>query len=162
MTNYVTGDIFVSQPPHQTLAAWEPFNDCVSILFHFQNSDFVDGDDELHEWRLYWVAGVTLLRTIGHVLAKVDEKSSPVHAKTIRLLWNRLQRDRKSSAIFWDFIEDERNNLLKTYSFGARLTRDERGAYIAFKDGSNAFELFRQAVYWWRYHLTALELEILA
>lgn len=150
MKNYVTGDIFVVQPPFQTLTAWAPFWDCVSILFQFQNLDVVDGDEELSEWRLFWVAGVALLRTVGHVLVKVDAKVSPSHAEAVRTLWNRLQSDREASAIFWDFIEEERNNLLKTYSFGAQLARDDHGPYIKFKDGSDAFQLYRQAVYWWR------------
>ena len=72
MTDYVTGDIFTLKIEKQTLKAWKPFWDCVGILFQFQNSAIVDGEDELPEWRLYWVAGITLLRTIGHVLAKVD------------------------------------------------------------------------------------------
>lgn len=141
----------------QTLKGWEPFWDCVGILFHFQNSDVTDGNEELPEWRLYWVAGVALLRTIGHVLAKADAKSSPNHTQEIDNLWSRLRSDRESSWIFWDFIEKERNNLLKTYSFGARLAHDEKGAYIEFGDGDDAFQLYRQAVYWWRHQLMELE-----
>src|SRR4051812_8108328 len=98
--NYVTGDVFVMRPPHQTLKAWDPFWDCVSILFQFQNSDLVDGDQELSEWRLFWVAGVALLRTVGHVLAKVDAGVSPCHGKAIGSLWTRLQSDRKLYSIF--------------------------------------------------------------
>lgn len=159
MMSYVTGDIFVQSPPQQTLAAWAPFWDCVSILFQFQNSDVADGDEELPEWRIYWVAGLALLRTVGHVLAKVDAKASADHADAISALWGALQLDREGQgAIFWNFIEKERNNLLKTYSFGAKLAWDEnRSAYVEFEDGLDAFELFREAVYWWRHHLMNLE-----
>lgn len=157
MMDHVTGDIFVRRIPTQTLKAWKPFWDCVDVLFIFQNSDVADGEDELPEWRLYWVAGVALLRTIGHVLAKADAKSSAQHSQAIDDLWKRLQSDRKSSWIFWEFIEKERNNLLKTYSFGARFTQDEDGAYIQFETGEDAFQLFRQAVYWWRHQLIELE-----
>lgn len=48
--DYVTGDIFVRVPTHQTLSAWTPFWDTVSILFEFQNSDI---DDEHPEWRFH-------------------------------------------------------------------------------------------------------------
>jgi hypothetical protein len=154
MVNYVTGDIFVFSPPRQTLKAWSPFWDCVVILFEFQNSEV---DEERSEWRLYWVAGIALLRTIGHVLAKADAVASPRHQTEIDRLWEGWKADRALSSIFWNFIEKERNNLLKTYSFGARLTHDEEGYYVEFEDGQDAFQLFRQAVYWWRHQLMALE-----
>jgi hypothetical protein len=152
--DYVTGDIFVFSPTRQTLKAWSPFWDCVAILFEFQNSDV---DEERSEWRLYWVAGVALLRTIGHVLAKSDAMVSHRHEAEIERLWEGWKSDRTESSIFWDFIEKERNNLLKTYSFGARLARDDEGYYVEFEDGQDAFQRFRQAVYWWRHQLMALE-----
>lgn len=97
------------------------------------------------------------------MLAKVDAKTSPNHADAITARWKGFQADRGGSTIFWDFIEKERNNLLKTYSFGARLAWDEdQHAYVEFEDGLDAFELFREAVYWWRHHLMALERELAA
>jgi hypothetical protein len=147
--DYVTGDIFTKRIPAQTLKAWQPFWDCVDILFIFQNSDVADSNEELPEWRLYWIAGISLLRTIGHVLAKVDAKSSAQHSQAIGGLWKQLQSDRKGSWIFWEFIEKERNNCLKTYSFGARLVQDEGEVCVQYENGDDAFQLFRQAVYWW-------------
>jgi hypothetical protein len=154
MANYITGDIFVFSPPRQTLKAWIPFWDCVSILFEFQNSDV---DEEHSEWRLSWVAGVALLRTIGHVLAKADILASPRHQDEIDRLWDAWKSDRKKAMIFWDFIEKERNNLLKTYTFGARLVEGDEGYHVEFADGNDAFQLFREAVYWWRHQLMTLE-----
>lgn len=162
MASFITGDIFTRTSPIQTLKAWEPYWDCVGILFHFQNSDIVDGDDELPEWRLHWVSGLALLRTVGHVLAKVDALASPAHAAAVDGLWAALKADRQSSAIFWSFIEEERNNLLKTYTFGAKLSSDEDGYFIEFADGQDAFQLFREAVYWWRHQLELLEEELRA
>lgn len=161
MTDHVTGDIFMFSPPHQTMTAWEPFWDCVGILFVFQNSDVADGDLELPEWRINWVAGVALLRATGHVLAKVDALTSTFHADVIGSWWDSLRDDRTSAPIFWEFIERERNNVLKTYSFGARLAHAPEGAYIESKDGSDAFQLYRQAVYWWRHQLMQLEQTLL-
>jgi|SRR5579872_6005049 len=154
MANYVTGDIFVFSPPLQTLKAWAPFWDCVTILFEFQNSDV---DEEHPEWRLSWVAGIALLRTIGHVLAKGDVLTSPRHSDEINRLWKEWKSDRKKASILWDFIEKERNNLLKTYTFGAKLSKDGEGYFVEFADGNDAFQLFRQAIYWWRYQLMTLE-----
>jgi hypothetical protein len=157
--NYVTGDIFVFSPPRQTLKAWSPFWDCVAILFEFQNSEV---DEEHSEWRLSWVAGIALLRTIGHVLAKADAATSLRHGTEIDRLWEDWKSDRTQSSIFWDFVEKERNNLLKTYTFGARLARNTEGYYVEFEDGEDAFQLFRQAVYWWRHQLMTLEVALSA
>jgi hypothetical protein len=153
----ITGDIFVFSPPRQTLLAWQPYADCVGILFSFQNSDTFDGDDELPEWRISWVAGVALLRTIGHVLSKVDAKTSERHRDAINGLWAELKFDRDANRIFWNFIEKERNSILKTYQFGARPNHDEDGHYISMEDDRDAFQLFREAVYWWRLQLIKIE-----
>lgn len=154
MDSYITGDIFVRSPPKQTLEAWVPFWDCVAILFEFQNSDV---DEEHTEWRIYWVAGIALLRTIGHVLAKADTLTSPKHKAEIEALWARWKSDLEANSVFWNFIEKERNNLLKTYSFGAELAKDDEGYFVKYKGGEDAFQLFREAVYWWRHQLMALE-----
>ena len=144
MKSYINDDIFVFSPPKQNLKAWEPFWDCVSILFEFQNSD---ADEECTEWRLYWVAGIALLRTIGHVLNKVDSTTSITHKRAVDQAWADWKSNPSDNGIFWDFIEKERNNLLKTYDFGAKLSKDEKGYFVEYSDGSDAFQLFREAVY---------------
>lgn len=152
--HYVSDDIFVRAPPKQTLKAWAPFWDCVTILFEFQNSDV---DEDRPDWKLFWVAGIALLRAIGHVLAKSDAIVSPKHKVEVNKLWEEWKSAPTENAIFWDFIEDERNNILKTYEFGAKLAKNEGGYYVSYKNEEDAFGMFRNAVYWWRYHLEALE-----
>lgn len=154
LMSYVTEDIFVLTPPKQTLKAWEPLWDCISILFEFQNSDV---DEERTEWKLYWIAGIALLRTIGHVLIKSDALISAKHKTEIGRLWAEWKADRQQNSIFWNFIENERNNVLKTYTIGAHLVKDEQGYYVAYMDDDDAFHLFRQAVYWSRHQLMELE-----
>lgn len=154
LRDLVTGDIFVLTPPKKSLKAWQPLDDCVVILFEFQNMDV---DDEHTEWRILWVAGIALLRAIGHVLAKSDMMTSGKHKLEIDRLWHRWKAHPDDSAIFWEFVEEERNNLLKTYEFGAALAHDENGFYVRYGNGENAFDLFRAAVYWWRHQLMLLE-----
>lgn len=81
------------------------------------------------EWKVFWVAGVATLRIIGHVLAKVDAASSAVHKAAINRLWGEWKDERAEHMIFWDFIEEERDSILK----------------------------FRDALYWWRAQLEELE-----
>jgi len=126
----------------------------VIILFEFQNSDI---DEEDSGWRLNWVAGIALLRTIGHVLAKCDAETSEEHAKVINAAWDRWKRDAPENSIFWNFIETERNSLLKTYTFGATLAPADAGFSVVYSNGEDAFQLYREAVYWWRHQLNSIE-----
>jgi hypothetical protein len=146
-------DIFVYQPAKQALKAWAPFWDAQEIYFVLTQTEVGEGRTE---WKMLWVAGVATLRIIGHVLAKVDSSSSVVHRAEINRLWDEWKADRAEHTIFWDFIE-ERNNILKTYEFGAQLVEDDDDSDIVFSDGDSAFGKFRDALYWWRTQLEELE-----
>lgn len=151
---HLSDDIFVRPPLKQTLKAWKPFWDCVDVLFIFQNSDI----DETHtEWKFFWIAGIALLRTVGHVLAKSDALTSAEHKVEIDQLWAEWKSAPKVNDIFWDFIEEERNNILKTYVFGAKMIKIEEEFYVMYNDEINAYNLFRKAIYWWRCQLERLE-----
>jgi hypothetical protein len=151
----ISGDIFTRAAGRLNLKAWEPWEFTRSILFEFQNSDI---DDEHWEWRLNWFAGVALLRTIGHVLYKVDAKRSDGHRTVIRSMWKSWHDDRRQHWIFFDFIERERNNILKEFSFGAELPSANDQRVLAYADThDDAAQLFREAVYWWRDQLEVIE-----
>lgn len=70
------------------------------------------------EWRLNWITAVVLVRAIGHVLSKVDGATTP----SVRELANKLHKEwkagEKDNEIFVNFIEEERNNILKEYELG--------------------------------------------
>lgn len=63
---------------------------------------------------------ITLLRAVGHVLDKVDGRTSPELRELIDEMYQRLKDHEPHSAIFWRFIEEERNNVLKLYRFSVR------------------------------------------
>jgi hypothetical protein len=65
--------------------------------------------------RRRWLTTITLLRTVGHVLDKVDGQASAAHRAAIDAAHMELKKTRLP--IFFEFIEDERNNVLKTYAF---------------------------------------------
>jgi len=71
------------------------------------------------EWRRRWITAVTLLRAVGHVLHKVDGESNPEMENTIKHWWSDLKQQKPNPAIYWGFIELERNNVIKTYRIGA-------------------------------------------
>jgi len=133
-----------------------PYMDCVCVNFELQNSDI---DHEHPEWRMHWVFGVVMLRTVGHVLAKVDSRKSGAHKRLIQDFWNRWKADRAENWVFWEFIEDERNNILKAYEFGVEI--DEHGLWHA-RLGEDGVQLLRESTYWWRLQLESIEIALVA
>ena len=155
LPSWIEGDIFVADSGHGILKAWEPWEWTRSVLFQLQNSEI---DDEHPEWRLYWIAGVATLRAIGHVLKNVDANVSSAHKHAIDKIWSEWKSNSEENWIFFDFIERERNNILKEFSFGAQLPNDVDDRLLAYENTDlDAAQLFREAVYWWRYQLRQLE-----
>jgi hypothetical protein len=158
--SWAAGDIFIRPIQRASLRAWEPWQFACDLLFLFANSDI---DDEHPEWRVYWFSGFVTLRAIGHVLHKVDAETNQRHRLVISQFWNKLKSDIDGNWIFFDFIEKERNNILKEFSFGATLPPAEDGSLLAY-DGTHldGAQLYREAVYWWRAQLDHLEAQLTA
>lgn len=74
--------------------------------------------------RVSWVSIIVLLRTVGHVLAKVDRRASEPIARAIDAWWYQLKATRPEPTIFWEFIDKDRNQMLKLYeaNIDRRLT----------------------------------------
>lgn len=70
------------------------------------------------EFRVSWVAILTLLRAVGHVLNKADSKSSPAMEQAIKEWWKDINASKPEPAIFWQFIENSRNRTIKLYEHG--------------------------------------------
>ncbi|WP_163009210.1 hypothetical protein [Pseudomonas viridiflava] len=70
------------------------------------------------EWRLQWVTAIVLIRAVGHVLNKVDGNVTPIVRTLASELHRRWKTGGENDAIFRDFIEQERNSILKEYEFG--------------------------------------------
>jgi hypothetical protein len=70
-------------------------------------------------WRRRWATVITLLRAVGHVLDKVDGSSSPEMRSAIDAAWQTILKTKPDPVLFWGFIEEDRNLLLKEYRFVA-------------------------------------------
>jgi hypothetical protein len=83
-------------------------------------------------WRTRWFAALVMLRAVGHVLEH-ETKSSTVAAvrAAAQRWWNNLKQLEPEPAIFWQFIYDDRNALLKEYSF----TQTESPDRLARREG---------------------------
>jgi hypothetical protein len=74
------------------------------------------------EFRVSWFAITGLLRAVGHVLVKVDAETSPSLKRAVEEKWRDMVRSKPEPAIFWHFIEFERNRFLKNYEHGISRT----------------------------------------
>lgn len=152
-----------------------------------QAASEIDSGVQGSAWRLRWVTSVVLLRAVGHVLDKVDSSRSANHKFAIDAAWKALQQSKPQPEIFWQFIEDERNSILKEYRLSAgqgvtvrpgivtfNLKTGEQHAseglspiyhYVindgAFK-GRDQRHVLREAIEWWQGYLDAIDSNVAA
>src|SRR5262245_46128563 len=96
-----------------TTAARAVLADCRGAL-----AELVDGLEGA-TWRRRWITVVVLLRAVGHVLESVDGATSPRHQAANSRWWNSLKSSRPKPEIFWLFIFEERNAIVKEYQINA-------------------------------------------
>lgn len=146
-----------------TKAAREVLEDCKVALETIREG--VQG----REWRVQWVATITLLRIVGHVLDKVDSTISPSYKNEIDRSWKNLQQSKPEPNIFWQFIDNERNSVLKEYTVSAgqgvtiHLSDGEANAayhYVLtdgpFKDQDQR-TVISDAIAWWQQYLDQID-----
>lgn len=125
-------------------------------------------------FRVLWVAGVALARAVGHVLQKVDCEKDRAVSVAVGKAYASWKADRLSNTIFWDFIEEERNQVLKQYEVGffagpVDVVADDQvhtlddHLFCPLTDGPFAGEdcrdILLQAIEWWERQLTAVEVD---
>lgn len=123
-------------------------------------------------FRLLWVAGIALARAVGHVLDKVDANNDARLARIVRAKFISWKQDKQTNRIFWDFIDDERNRVLKEYSRGflaapinifaaGEVFELNENLFNPLSDGAFAGEdcrdVLEQAIEWWEQQLTEIE-----
>jgi len=157
------------------LRAREVLSDCELALRDFEAAG------PTPYWRTRWTALTALLRAVGHVLDKIDAARGGELKEAIAQAWAELNKTKPEPRIFWDFIEQERNNVLKIYEVGARLNTTLRPGtvymsrsgqdwsgpsgpttYEAFIQsgvygGRDALEVCREAIAFWQRYLDRIE-----
>ena len=163
-----------------TRAARRVLADCEIAL------EMLETEQNLDRWRVHWAGAVALARAVGHVLHKVD--GADVHLKQkIEIAYKRWISDDPQHAIFREFIDEERNNILKEYHFNLHpldevyivtmqsvrdANADEpsevphvfpisdniyRPILDGYSEGDDARDVYREALDWWNAELTAIE-----
>ena len=119
-----------------TKAARKVLDDCKFILGK------LEGETNDQQWRIHWVAVVTLLRAVGHVLVKVDGEQDNVRQAADRL-FREWKSDDPAHEIFRELIEKERNSVVKEYAIG--ISEGPVPVVISFQDpvtgGLSGYEL---------------------
>lgn len=92
-----------------TTAARDALEDCWGALEEL--ADGIQG----RVWRRRWVTAVVLLRAVGHVLDKVDARRDDAYRRAIDLWWAKMKSSKPDPVIFWAFIDEERNFIVKEY-----------------------------------------------
>jgi len=135
--------------------------DCKDAL-----SDFVYGLQG-SAWRRHWLMCLTLLRAVGHILDKVDGERNVILRKIIDGEYHHLKQSKPEPAIYWKFICNERNSMIKTYQThaGQAITVNLNGPsssyrYV-FNDGPYAGrdqrDVLQEAISWWDAYLHTIE-----
>lgn len=147
----------------------------------------LEEEDDLQRWRVHWAAAVVLVRAVGHVLDKVDCADNPSLREASAAAFARWKSDDPAHGIFRDFIERERNNLLKEYRSGvhpldsvdfllqytavpagggeptqlAEVAAIGENIYRPLLDGpwegNDARDVLQMAIDWWEQELDAIE-----
>ena len=89
------------------------------------------------DWVLIWAGTIALLRAVGHALHKEDAARDARLSKEQGPWWQKLKHTKPDPAIFWDFIERDRNKLLKE----AELTVGQ-GLHVAMHDAACASDTY--------------------
>ena len=135
-------------------------------------------DPDNAEWRIHWVAAIALARSVGYVLWNVDVRDGRADRSAARKLFDEWKvRENKEHEIFRDFIELERNSVLKEYESSVYpeneiwLLAGEEAFEERFLLGSNLFRpiefglyegedaryVIHLAIDWWDKQLCRLE-----
>jgi hypothetical protein len=103
-----------------TCTARNVLKDCRRALI------MMEGEKDFETWRILWAGAIALIRAVGHVLDKVDGVD-PILKSIAKESFLKWKTDEKH-LIFPQFIEMERNNLLKEYSTNVHPLEEVRMA----------------------------------
>ena len=140
------------------------------------------GPDWVLDWVLIWAGTIALLRAVGHALVNEDAEIDARMKKAQRAWWDTLKATKPNPSIFWDFIERDRNLLLKQAEFTVDPSARVFGVFDSFPShapppqmppqlppiynykmksgpfaGQDPRDLVRDAIKWWEEQLDDIE-----
>lgn len=148
------------------LRARKVLDDCKHAL------SLLEDVTEPDTFRVLWVSGIALARTVGHVLKKIDSVNDPEVNKAVAQVYDSWKKDRSGNIIFWEFIEQERNRVLKQYEMnfieGAvdivandKVYTLDECLYCPIADGvfggEDCRDMIEESIKWWDRQLNHIE-----
>ena len=108
-------------------------------------------------WKVEWAGICALLKTSIHLIREKDAKSClpEILKNELKESWNDLLRKKTQYPLFWEFINKERNNIVKEYEFSAYeailkpdgTTRTPLGLFSFMEDGEKETLIIRNGYY---------------
>ncbi|TXD96756.1 hypothetical protein ES754_06845 [Psychrobacter frigidicola] len=148
-----------------------------------QSHAMLEIEKDYIKFRVLWVAAITLARAVGHMLDKVDSRQSASMKIVIEQKWKKLKenKNREENKIFFNFIENGRNQILKEYEFGMLFSPTDLVVenvdsvfvastmvsciYIPFQDGVYAGEdcrdILAEAIIWWKKYINEIDEQVM-
>ncbi len=130
-----------------------------------------------------WLAAITSLRAVGHVLDKTDKQNNPQLAPVIDQWWRELKASKTNgeNGIFHDFIDAERNDTIKKFCLHYSddpqnvivFQKSDKGTtahefvlddllFIPIKDGpftgEDIRDMIAESIKWWRQQFMQMDL----
>lgn len=150
----------IKPDPHtrvDALAARRVLRDCYRVRTRLAKAD------SAVDKRLGWILAVTLLRSVGHVLKNIDSKRSPYLAHAIRSAYQSWKVKYAMHLIFHEFIENERNAVIKEYRIAPAVTAAAESAtglpgFVLVGDQAlTPDSVIGRGIRWWEDQLYSIE-----
>lgn len=106
----------------------------------------LEEEEDADRWRVIWFAAITMTRSIGHVLHKVDSEKNQSLKISSRAAFDEWQNSPKHK-IFNQFIEIERNSLVKENATSAEGYTDVWGIVSTDSNGVETIESIEATLY---------------
>jgi hypothetical protein len=146
---------------HEAKRARTLLEDCRYALAELRS------DPQGRAWRIRWFGTLAMLRAVGHVLNKVDAKSCSNMKKANSDWWKNLNNTKPNPAIFWKFIDSDRDLIVKEYDHRAAqdVTVNLGSGDVTYTyamrggpfDGEDPRDVVQKAIDWWEHELTEIE-----
>jgi hypothetical protein len=156
------------------LHAWSVWHECQSAHSYLCS---LGSPGEHTHWRIYWIACLSLLKTIRYVLQSVDQKKSSWHSRVVDDFLKEIGKNKKHHPIYWKFVCNERDNLIHEFSTEVRpypvttsgyadrgLSYDqlvakygEHKIIVWGDEAEDGLELVEKALDWWEMNLRVIE-----
>lgn len=106
----------ISLPIKYYLSSYRACSDCQYAIQKLKNKPI-----NISDWKIEWAGICSILKASIHLMRKKDAKSCmpALLKKELISVWERLGANKEQYPLFWNFIDKERNNILKEYEFSA-------------------------------------------